>query len=268
MRAWWHGPAPLGVASLALMAGALAAGAIDLARVAVLTALWGFVVTTFVAVAHRMIPFFTSSAVPMVHAWRPFWVLWVLLAAVALEVVAVWWQWLGWPGGAAGTVVRLALGTLEIAAGAVVIWLGVVWGLVQSLKVRLLAMLHLGFVWLGLAFLLAGATQWLSVWQGASVLGLGALHALTMGCLGSLMLAMVTRVSCGHSGRTLVADDLVWALFWSLQLATVLRIAGAAQAAPPALMWLAALLWAAVMFVWGLRMAGWYGRPRSDGRPG
>ena len=262
----WAGT--LGVASLALMAGALAAGAIDLARVAALTALWGFVVTTFVAVAHRMIPFFTSSAVPMVHAWRPFWVLWVLLAAVALEGVAVWWQWLEWPGGAADTVVRLALGTLEIAAGAVVIWLGVVWGLVQSLKVRLLAMLHLGFVWLGLAFLLAGATQWLSVWQGAPVLGLGALHALTMGCLGSLMLAMVTRVSCGHSGRTLVADDLVWALFWSLQLATLLRIAGAAQAAPPAVMWLAALLWATVMTVWGLRMAGWYGRPRSDGRPG
>jgi uncharacterized protein involved in response to NO len=89
-----------------------------------------------------------------------------------------------------------------------------------------------------------------------------------MGCLGSLMLAMVTRVSCGHSGRTLVADNLVWALFWSLQLATVLRIAGAAQVAPPALMWLAALLWAAVVTVWGLRMTGWYGRPRSDGRPG
>lgn len=262
------GAGTLGVASLALMVGALAAGAIDLARVAVLTALWGFVVTTFVVVAHRMIPFFTSSAVPMVHAWRPFWVLWVLLAAVALEVVAVWWQWLAWPSGAAGTVVRLTLGTLEIAAGAVVIWLGVVWGLVQSLKVRLLAMLHLGFVWLGLAFLLAGATQWLSVWQGAPVLGLSALHALTMGCLGSLMLAMVTRVSCGHSGRTLVADNLVWTLFWSLQLATVLRIAGAAQAAPPALMSLAALLWAIVMTVWGLRMAGWYGRPRSDGRPG
>lgn len=258
----------LGVASLALMAGALAWGAIDLARAAVLTALWGFIVPTFVAVAHRMIPFFTSSAVPMVHAWRPFWVLWLLLAAAGMEVVAVWWQWLGWPDGTWGQSLRLTLGTLELVAGAVVLWLGVVWGLVQSLKVRLLAMLHLGFVWLGLAFLLAGATQWMSFLQGTPVLGLGALHALTMGCLGSLLLAMVTRVSCGHSGRTLVADNLVWALFWGLQLATVLRIAGSVQAAPLTLMWLAALLWAAVVTVWGLRMAGWYGRPRSDGRPG
>jgi uncharacterized protein involved in response to NO len=30
----------------------------------------------------------------------------------------------------------------------------------------------------------------------------------------------------------------------------------------------AALLWAGVMAVWGLRMLGWYGRQRADGRPG
>ncbi|MDO8276104.1 MAG: NnrS family protein, partial [Serpentinimonas sp.] len=53
---------------------------------------------------------------------------------------------------------------------------------------------------------------------------LGAMHAITMGFMGSLLLAMVTRVSCGHSGRTLVADRLVWGLFWLLQLATVLRV--------------------------------------------
>ena len=50
-----------------------------------------------------------------------------------------------------------------------------------------------------------------------------------MGCLGSLMLAMVTRVSCGHGGRALVADRLVWTLFWVLQLATVVRLAELAQ---------------------------------------
>ena len=89
------------------------------------------------------------------------------------------------------------------------LWLAVAWGLVQSLKIRLLAMLHIGFVWLGLAFVLGGASQLLGLASGVPVLGLGALHALSMGCLGSLMLAMVTRVSCGHSGRALVADNLV-----------------------------------------------------------
>jgi len=141
--------------------------------------------------------------------------------------------------------------------------------LVQSLKNRLLAMLHIGFLWLGLALVLGGISQLLGVLQGAPVLGLGALHALTMGCLASLMLAMVTRVSCGHSGRALVADRLVWSLFWLLQVATVLRIAAAAQSGMA--VWLllaAALLWASIMAVWGVRLGNWYGRLRADGRPG
>lgn len=162
----------------------------------------------------------------------------------------------------------LSLGLMELAAGSVILWLAFVWGLVQSLSIRLLAMLHLGFLWLGLSFVLAGTSQLFGLRLGTPVLGLGALHALTMGCLGSLMLAMVTRVSCGHSGRTLVADNLVWTLFWLLQLAVVLRITAALEQAPVGLLMVAALLWAGVMAVWGLRMVGWYGRVRVDGRPG
>jgi uncharacterized protein involved in response to NO len=219
-----------------------------------------------------MIPFFTSSAVPMHDAWRPFWVLWLLLGAVALEVLAVWMPMaldlFTDTSSHAPRAWMLGLGLMELAAGSVILWLAFVWGLVQSLSIRLLAMLHLGFLWLGLSFVLAGASQLLGLRLGTPVLGLGALHALTMGCLGSLMLAMVTRVSCGHSGRTLVADNTVWALFWLLQLAVVLRIAAAMQQAPAWLVMAAALLWATVMAVWGLRLLGWYGRPRTDGRPG
>ena len=60
------------------------------------------------------------------------------------------------------------------------------------------------------------------------------MHAVTIGGLGSLMLAMVTRVSCGHSGRPLVADNLVWALFWLLQATALLRIAAAVPSWPGA----------------------------------
>jgi uncharacterized protein involved in response to NO len=254
-----------GVLSVAGIAVATALGAVDLALAFVLSGLWGFVVPTYLAVAHRMIPFFTSSAVPMVHAWRPFWVLWAMLAAAGLEWVAVWLPVLfgslprGW---------MLFQGLAELAAGGVLIWLGVAWGLVQSLKVRLLAMLHLGFVWLGLSFVLAGASQLLGLQAGVPALGLGALHALTMGCLGSLLLAMVTRVACGHSGRPLVADNLMWCLFWALQVAVLLRIAGALPQPPAGLLLAAAMVWAGVVVVWGLRLMGWFGRLRADGRPG
>lgn len=259
----------VGCLSLAGLALGLLLGEPDVARACILTGLWGFVVVVYVSVAHRMIPFFTASALPRIDAWRPFWVLWLMLAVAVTEVVAVWVELQGPLQGTAGTVWRLARGAFELAAGGVLLWLAVVWGLVQSLKNRLLAMLHIGFFWLGLALVLGGLSQWLGLAQDAPVLALGSLHALTMGCLASLMLAMVTRVSCGHSGRALVADNLVWTLFWLLQAATLLRIAAAAQTALAAwLLLAAALLWAGVMGVWGVRLGNWYGRLRADARPG
>ncbi len=234
----------------------------------ILTGLWGFVLVVFVSVAHRMIPFFTSSAIPFMAAWHPFWVLWLMLAVAVMEVACVWLAPDGPLQGLVAPVWLLARGILELAAGAVLLWLAWVWGLAQSLKNRLLAMLHIGFVWLGLALLLGGVSQLLGWAQSAPVLALGSLHALTMGCLASLMLAMVTRVSCGHGGRAVVADRVVWSLFGLLQLATVLRVAAAAQSALGSRLLLpAALLWASVMAVWGVRLGAWYGRLRADGRP-
>ena len=97
----------------------------------------------------------------------------------------------------AGAMAWLLLrGVLEIGAALVLLWLAVAWGLIQSLRIRLLAMLHLGFLWLGLALLLGGLSHLLAAFIGQAVLPLAPLHALTMGCLGSLMLAMVTRVWC------------------------------------------------------------------------
>jgi uncharacterized protein involved in response to NO len=259
----------VGCLSLAGLGLSLLLGAPSLALAWVLTGLWGFVVVVYVSVAHRMIPFFTSSAVPMVHAWHPFWVLWLMLAVAAFEVAAVWVEVQGLPQGARGTVWTAVRGVAELAAGGVLLWLAVTWGLVQSLKARLLAMLHIGFVWFGLALVLGGVSQLLGMALQAPVLALGSLHALTMGCLGSLMLAMVTRVSCGHSGRALVADNMAWSLFWLLQAATLVRLGAAAQSGFAAwLLLAAALLWAGVVAVWGARLGNWYGRLRADGRPG
>ena len=259
----------VGCLSLLGVALSLLLGAAAVSRAFLLTGLWGFIVVVYLSVAHRMIPFFTSGALPLIDAWRPFWVLWLMLVVAAFEVAAVWVEFDGPPAGAAGTVWTVARGVFELLAGGVLLWLAMVWGLVQSFKNRLLAMLHIGFLWLGVALLLGAVSQGLSLLQGGPVLALGSLHALTMGCLASLMLAMVTRVSCGHSGRALVADKIAWSLFWLLQVATLLRVAGAAQSALAGwLLLLAALLWAGVMGVWGVRLGVWYGRLRTDGRPG
>lgn len=261
----------IGVAALSAATLGLATGAFELVRAAVQLALWGFVGVVYLAVAHRMIPFFTASALPVLDAWRPLWLLWLFVGALGVEALfgvaeTVWWPLPAW--------LRAAQAALELGAGTALLALALRWGLVQSLKVRLLAMLHLGFVWLGLALLLAGVSHALMAGSGNTLsLGLAPLHAYTMGFLGSTLVAMVTRVSCGHGGRTLAADNFVWRLFWLLQLGVVARVVAALVSAFGAaggetFIALAALTWAACCAAWALRYGRWYGRPRLDGRPG
>ncbi|WP_240939201.1 NnrS family protein [Diaphorobacter sp. HDW4A] len=258
----------VGCVGLGGAALALALGRADLARALVHTGIWGFVGVVYVVVAHRMIPFFTSSALPFIDAWRPFWVLWLLLGCMALRVADVWLALLPLPASVqlAWAVVS---GVIELCAGLALLWLAYRWGLVQSLKNRLLAMLHIGFSWIGIAFVLAGAVRLVSLFIPIGGGDLAALHAFTMGALGSLLLAMVTRVSCGHSGRMLHADRLVWGLFCLLQVTVVLRVVAAFGGGLASyVLTVAALLWAAVVTVWGARLCTWYGKPRADGRAG
>jgi uncharacterized protein involved in response to NO len=256
----------MGVLSLAGALLATAQHQTDLARAWNLTGLWAYVVLVYVVVAHRMIPFFTASALPLISAWRPMWVLWFLTLAVAQKVLSVWfdhaaWHWPAW---------SVASSFWMLVTGLILLWLAFVWGLVQSLGIRLLAMLHIGFLWLGLGFLLDATGHFWTLITGEPSWSLGAMHATTMGFMGSLLMAMVTRVSCGHGGRVLVADHWVWALFWLLQLATLARVA-AAVLGPQHQMWLtlaAVTLWVLAMGPWSVRLMRWYGRPRADGRPG
>lgn len=260
----------LAVGSLTLMGLLISVlvGADTVARSFVYTALWGCVCLVFVTAAHRMIPFFTSSAMPLVGRWGDFWVLWLMVAILGVEVATVWFAW-AWHFPAFITLWSIFLGISELAVGAVLLWLAFAWGSIQSIKNRLLAMLYVGFMWLGLSFLLFGSARLLTLWQHAAVMPLGAIHATAMGCLASLTLAMVTRVSCAHSGRPQVADRWVWFLFWMLQVVAMMRVAASFQ--PQYAMWLlaaSAVVWFLVMALWGGRLVSWFGRGRADSRPG
>jgi len=262
-----------GFGTLALWAAAagVALSEVALVRAAIHGALWLFIGMVYASVAHRMIPFFSAAAVPVLDAWRPMWLLWAFITAFALEGALAVFDTLFGP---LPFALQALQGALEVPAGVALLALALRWGLVQSLRVRLLAMLHLGFVWLGLAFVLAGVSHLMSAMsEGASTLGVAPLHAYTMGFLGSTLIAMATRVSAGHGGRTLAADDLVWVVFWVLQAAVVARVvagvlsaSGVAGAMP--LIAAAAVTWGVVCAAWALRYGRWYGTPRADGRPG
>ncbi|MEW6695128.1 MAG: NnrS family protein [Pseudomonadota bacterium] len=255
------------VVHLLALAYAVVVQAIPHALVLVRSAVWLSIVPVFISALHRLVPFFTSSALPMVDLWRPWWVLVVLLGAALVEA-AFEWGGGGLQDAAATRGVMLARGLFELVIGSIVLWLALVWGLVQALRIRLLAMLHLGVLWLGLAYCLLGAAQLLGLKQGVPLLGLGAWHALTMGFLGSILYAMVTRVSCGHGGRKLLADEATWWGFWVLQGSVVLRVGSAMWPDEAVGLLLAVSTWCAALIPWGMRLLSWYGRPRPDGRPG
>lgn len=260
------GAGVVGVFALSAASFGIASGAFDIARAAVLLALWLFIGVVYVTVAHRMLPFFTSSALPLLDAWRPAWLLASFIGLLVVEAAAAVADLLAGP---LPRSVSMAFALVELAGATGVLALAVRWGLVQSLRIRLLAMLHVGFVWFGLALLLAGISHALVAVLGPAMsLGLAPLHAYTMGFLGSTLIAMVTRVSCGHSGRTLAADRFVWGLFCVLQLAVLARVLSALTRETGVMLLVAALVWAACCVTWALRYGGWYGRPRADGRPG
>lgn len=229
--------------------------------------IWCFLASTFAVVSHRMLPFFTVSALPMLDAWHPLWLLWALLGLLwlqaplaALEI----WLW-PWP-----SVMRWAQAALELPAAILLIWLAIRWGLMQSMRIRLLAMLHVALVWLGLAFGLAAISHALmALTEGEMSLGLAPTHALTMGYLGGTMLAMTTRVASGHSGRPLAADNPVWVMYWLLHAATLARVVAALwPAATLVLVLVTSLVWATVCVGWAVRYGNWFGRVRRDGKPG
>jgi uncharacterized protein involved in response to NO len=239
--------------------------AVDWIHSAEMLSVWLFIAPVYVTVAHRLIPFFTASVVPFLDAWRPLW----LLAAFNFIVIAHGLLPLGsvFAPGPAFAVLRLAVDAIGAALLFFVAWR---WGVVQSLRNRLLAMLHLGFFWLGVALALYAWNQAVALAGLAPAgLGLAPLHALTMGFFGGVAYAMVTRVTAGHSGRQLTADPLTWWLFWTLQAAVAARLL--IDAWPAQGHWLtplAIVLWCAALLPWLLRNALIYLRPRADGRPG
>jgi uncharacterized protein involved in response to NO len=246
---------------------ALVFDATSLLRTGIQIGIWWFLAPIFVVASHRMVPFFSASIIERLDAWRPNWVLAVMLGTLLLEglvsVADLWW----WP---LPPALRWLQVGLEAPLAVLMLGLALRWSFIQNLKIRLLAMLHGGFIWLGLALALNAVSHGLMAASGEAVsLGLAPLHAMTMGYLGCTMFAMVTRISTGHGGRKESADNLAWSLYWVLQTAVVLRVSAAMLEDFSQTLTLAAVAaWCGVMLCWALRYGYWFGTPRTDGRDG
>lgn len=220
---------------------------------------WLFLLPIFFAVSHRMIPFFSANVIRDYRIVRPDWALWLVPLAALMHTVLELAGLAGW----------LWIPDLAMAVSA--LYLTWVWRLRDSLAQPLLAMLHIGFAWLGIALLLYSA-QSLAVLSDTSILAKAPLHALVIGCYSSLVLGMVSRVTLGHSGRPLKADRLTWAIFLIFQLAVIARIVADFPGVPFSikshLYLCAGLIWLLCFGVWAYRQLPIYLSKRADGQPG
>ncbi|QCO68330.1 NnrS family protein [Luteimonas yindakuii] len=216
---------------------------------------FGLLLPVYVTVAHRMFPFFASRVTPGYQPWRPLWLLalfWPLvLAHLVLELFHAYaWLWL----------VDLPL----LALTATMLWRW--WP--RARTPGILAVLFIGLSWLPLTFALYAGQSVAYALTGVYWLGRGPAHALFIGFFGSVLIAMVTRVTQGHSGRPLAMYTAAWFAFLAIQLVAVMRVV--AEIVPDAMAWqvAAALGWLVAFAPWVARIGRIYLSPRADGRPG
>ena len=244
-----------GAAGLVLFLGFLLGAPAACAVAAIRIGTYAFLLPVFFSVIHRMLPFFSGNVVRGYIVRRPAWSLplvWLLLLAhLACDALA-------WPvprGAVDALLAILFLGH----------WLA--WQPWKATRPGLLAVLYGAFAWLPLAFALAAV----SGLQGEDAYGpwsMAALHALTVGFFGSMLVAMVTRVTHGHSGRPLRMGPIPWFTFLAVQVVAIARVADALDGAGPWALALTATGWVLAFLPWALRASWIYLTPRRDGRPG
>jgi uncharacterized protein involved in response to NO len=220
--------------------------------------IWLFLLPVFFTVGHRMIPFFTASSALRCRIDRPEWPLTVILASsaghAALQLAGLSeWLWL-----------------VDTPLAFTAFYLAYAWNLLRSLAVPMVAVLHIGVAWLGLASLLFSVQSMMLWFSGATVLGLAPLHALTIGFFSTVLLGMATRVTLGHSGLSINPQRSTLWLFVVLQITALLRVLSEVLPAEwrATLYVAAAIAWLACFLPWLAFYLPTYLKPRADGLPG
>jgi len=126
----------------------------------------------------------------------------------------------------------------------------------------LLLALPLAYLWLPVHLLLRGVLDT----TGGQMAPL-AIHAISVGAMAGLMLAMMTRSALGHTGRPLTAGPAELVMFTAIHGAALARVAGPLVWPGAYVTWvgLSALLWMAAFAAFVARYAPIVVRPRVDG---
>ena len=133
-------------------------------------------------------------------------------AALLISLIAL----VAWVAAAPPTIT----GALLIGAGTAAAIRLARWRGLSTVREPLLLVLHLGHAWLAAGLVLLGVSQLTD-----AVATSAALHALTAGAVGTMILAVMTRATLGHTGRELTAGWGTTAIYALVAIAALARIA-------------------------------------------
>ncbi len=208
---------------------------------------------TMAVMAGRVIPMFTNNGVPGAKARNhplvekaALGLVLVLMGSDILQLHGIW----------------LTLLTALCAAAHLTRW--TLWQPWKTGRVPLVWVLHLAYLWIPVHLALRSLSE--LGWVNPSA----AVHALSVGAAGGLIIGMMTRTARGHTGRALRADRWDIACFIAVSLAALVRVLLPLVA--PALTLYAvlgsAVLWSTGFGLYALRYWPVLTRPRIDGKPG
>jgi len=228
-------------------------GLIELDPMRSLYAALGFVVIIECVMAGRVVPFFTTSALPNIKIVTLPWLDRTALAATVIGM-ALWVT--GWHSGLASASLALAF-----ALNLVRQWR---WHPLATRGRPILWILHAAHLWLILGLGLLALAQ-----MGLITASLG-VHALGVGATGGLIIGMMTRTARGHTGRPLTADAPELAAYVLIMIAALLRVVLPLLA--PSLyvyaLMTSAGAWSAAFLIYLWQYTPWLVSARPDGKDG
>ncbi|WP_048645862.1 NnrS family protein [Nitratireductor soli] len=167
---------------------------------------------------------------------------------------------------AAGTIgwsvlpTNAAVGAILCAAGALLAVRLFRWRGFATVREPILFVLHVGYGWLAVSLSLLG----LAILLPDAVHRSAAVHALTAGAVGTMTLAVMTRASLGHTGRAIVADRSITAMYAMVSAGAALRvIAPMSDANYAAMLGAGGALWSGAFLLFAIRYAPILWGPRA-----
>lgn len=194
------------------------------------------IVLLIVVIGGRIIPSFTRNWLARENPGRlpaPFARFDVAVIGVTAATLALW------TAQPSGRLVAAALGVtgvLNIARLAR-------WAGDRTCRDRLVLILHIGYAFVPLGFLLAAASALDFVVTSAGV------HAWTVGAAGIMTLAVMSRASLGHTGNALIATPMTQIVYAAIVIASLARICASLEPGwSDALLHITALAWCIAFF--------------------